>query len=86
MISLHLNKLYNSTFLSKDIINIIQIYLLPDINKIKLNKEKYMNKLKENQNDLRIIIDYTVDELTNYKYKNYKYNNDFYWFISISLK
>ena len=45
-----------------------------------------MNKLKENQNDLRIIIDYTVDELTNYKYKNYKYNNDFYWFISISLK
>jgi hypothetical protein len=37
-ISPHLIKLYDSTSLSKNIINIIQVYLLPDINQTKLNK------------------------------------------------
>jgi hypothetical protein len=69
-ISPHLIKLYNSTSLSKDILNIIQVYLLPDINNIKLIKKRYNTHLISETSYISFICD--KFSCNNRKYKKFK--------------
>ena len=74
-ISPHLNKLYNTTILSKDIIKITQTYLLPDINKIKQIKKRYNTDLILKT----LYICFIYDKFhSNYKYRKIKDGS--WWF------
>lgn len=61
--------------LTKDIKNIIKIYLLPDKQLIKLNKRKYLYKLKLQTYNIWSYLEW------NLIHKNSKIKYDQYWYI-----
>ena len=72
-ISPHLNKLHDSTSLSKDIIKIIQVYLLPDHKELYKIKRKYNYDLQNYTSDIILMLnyyDYIGKSSNTLKYRN----------------
>jgi hypothetical protein len=96
-ISPHLVKLHNTTFLSKDIIKTIQMYLLPDRNydKIKKNKKEcnkqisYLNKEKLHIELLRRTHNMQpaleIFDGKYLEYRSWKFNNRTFWCLWVKL-